>query len=45
MNDTNNIKTALLMPDSNELNNFQIKNIILRISKKRNSKQIAPLYI
>lgn len=37
-------KTALLMPDPP--NDFQIKNIILRISKQRNNKyEIKPIYI
>ena len=41
---TTNIKTALFTPDSP--NNFEIKNIILRISKNRNSKcEIQPIYI
>lgn len=40
----NKTKTALLMPD--EPDNFQIKNIVLRISKDRNNNQILiPLYI
>lgn len=40
----NNTKTALSM--SEPLNNFQIKNIILKISKQRNNKyKIEPIYI
>lgn len=40
----NNTKTVLLMPDPSD--NFQIKNIILRVSKQRNEKyKIEPLYI
>lgn len=40
----NNTKTALLMPDPQD--NFQIKNITLRISKQRNNKyEIKPIYI
>lgn len=39
-----NTKTALSM--SEPPNNFQIKNIILKISKKRNNKyKIEPIYI
>ena len=39
-----NTKTALLMPD--EPNNFQIKNIILKITKDEKKKyEIEPLYI
>lgn len=39
-----NTKTALLM--SEPPSDFQIKNIILRISKKRNSEyKIEPIYI
>ncbi len=41
---TTNTKTTLFMPDSP--NNFEIKNIILRISKNRNRKcKIQPIYI
>lgn len=41
---TTNAKTASLTPEP--LNNFQIKNIALRISKQRNSKyKIQPIYI
>lgn len=40
----NNTKTALLMPEPP--NDFQVKNIILKVSKKRNSRQeIEPIYI
>lgn len=40
----NNTKTALLMPELP--NDFQIKNITLRISKQRNNKyKIEPIYI
>ena len=40
----NNTKTVLLMPDPSD--NFQIKNIILRVSKQRNEKyKIEPIYI
>ncbi len=40
---TTNTKTALFMPDLP--NNFEIKNIILRISKNGNSKcKIQPIY-
>lgn len=39
----NNTKTALLTPDPPD--NFQIKNIILRVSKQRNNKyKIEPIY-
>ena len=39
-----NTKTALLMPD--EPNNFQIKNIILKITKDEKKKYtMEPLYI
>lgn len=41
---TTNTKTVLFMPDLP--NNFEIKNIILRISKNGNSKcKIQPIYI
>ena len=41
---TTNTKTTLFFPD--QPNNFEIKNIILRISKNRNSKcEIYPIYI
>lgn len=37
-------KTALLTPDPPD--NFQIKNITLRVSKQRNNKyEIEPIYI
>lgn len=40
----NNTKTALFMPDPP--NNFEIKQIIMKISKDRNSKyRIQPIYI
>ena len=43
-NTMTNTKTALLM--SEPPSDFQIKNIILRISKKRNSEyKIEPIYI
>lgn len=39
-----NTKTALSM--SEPPNNFQVKNIILKVSKKRNNRQeIEPIYI
>lgn len=41
MSDT---KTALLMPEPQ--NDFQIKNVTLRISKKKNNKyKTEPIYI
>lgn len=43
-NTMTNTKTALLMPEPP--NDFQAKNIILKVSKKRNNKQeIEPIYI
>lgn len=40
----NNTKITLLTPDSQD--SFQIKNIILRVSKQRNKKyEIEPIYI
>lgn len=40
----NNTKTALLTPDPPD--NFQIKNITLRVSKQKNNKyEIEPIYI
>lgn len=40
----NNTKTTLLIPDQPD--NFQIKNIILRVSKQRNNKyEMEPIYI
>lgn len=41
---TTNTKTALLTPDPP--NNFEVKNIVLKISKDRDGKcEIYPLYI
>ena len=41
---TTNSKTALLIPEPP--NNFEVKNIVLKISKDRNSKyKIQPIYI
>ncbi len=41
---TTNTKTTLPMPDPT--NNFEIRNIMLRISKDRNSKyRTQPIYI
>lgn len=43
---TTNTKTTLLMPDPEQPNNFEIKNITLKISKDRNNKcRIQPIYI
>lgn len=43
MNSTNT-KTILFMPDSS--NNFEIRNITLKISKDRNNRyEIQPIYI
>jgi hypothetical protein len=40
----NNTKTTLLMPDSPNI--FEIKQIIMKLSKDRNSKyRIQPIYI
>lgn len=41
---TSNTKTALLIPDLP--NNFEIRNMTLRITKDKNSKcRIQPIYI
>lgn len=41
---TTNTKTALLMPDPP--NNFDVRNITLKISKNRNNRyEIQPIYI
>lgn len=43
---TTNTKTTLFLPDPKPPNNFEIKHIMLKISKDRNSRhKIQPIYI